>query len=59
MHKQPLKVYVIGVIIVWVFALCAAWFIGGSTRFTTFALVCLGFLLGMLAMFIAMHVYKS
>jgi len=33
--------------------------LGNMARFQTFALVCLGFALGMLAMYIAVHVYKS
>ena len=55
----PLFVYVIGVAVVWVVILGVAWFIGGPARFNTFALVCLGFALGMLAMYIAVHVYKT
>jgi len=36
-----------------------AWFTGGRAQLNTFALVCAGFALGMLAMYIAMHVYRS
>ena len=57
--RVPLIVYVIGVAIVWAVVLGLAWFIGGPARFNTFAFVCLGFALGMLAMYIAVHVYKS
>jgi hypothetical protein len=35
------------------------WFLGDIARFQTFALVCLGFGLGMIAMYIAVQVYKS
>ncbi len=57
--RVPLIVYVIAVAIVWAVVLGLAWFIGGPARFNTFALVCLGFALGMLAMYIAVHVYQS
>ena len=57
--RVPLIVYVIGVAVVWAVVLGIAWFIGGPARFNAFALVCLGFALGMLAMYIAVHVYKS
>jgi peptidoglycan/LPS O-acetylase OafA/YrhL len=57
--RVPLIVYVIGVAVVWAVLLGAMWFLGDIARFQTFALVCLGFALGMLAMYIAMHVYKS
>ena len=59
MKRVPLIVYVIGVALVWAVVLGLAWFIGGPARFNTFALVCLGFALGMLAMYIAVHVYQS
>jgi len=37
----------------------AIWFLGEIARFQTFALICLGFALGMFAMYVAVHVYKS
>lgn len=58
MNKPSLKIYVISVIIVWALVLSTAWLTGGITRLNTFALVCSGFLLGMLAMYIARHFYK-
>jgi peptidoglycan/LPS O-acetylase OafA/YrhL len=57
--RFPLIVYVIGVAVAWTVILGALWFLGDIARFQTFALVCLGFALGMLAMYIAVHVYKS
>ena len=57
-RSQPLYVYVIAVAIVWAAILSGAWFFGGGTRFRTFALVGGGFAIGMLAMYIAMHLYK-
>ena len=65
MHQRPLIVYVIAVIITWALVLCAVRFAGGSARyvgggprFTTFLVLCAGFFLGMIAMFIATRVYK-
>ncbi|MGD0752216.1 MAG: hypothetical protein ABSA23_12510 [Anaerolineales bacterium] len=57
--RFPLIVYVIAVAVVWAVVLGITWFLGNMARFQTFALVCLGFALGMLAMYIAVHVYKS
>jgi hypothetical protein len=57
--RFPLIFYVIGVAVVWAVLLGVMWFLGDMARFQTFALVCLGFALGMLAMYIAMHVYKA
>jgi hypothetical protein len=57
-NRFPLFVYVIGVVIAWAVVLGMAWFIGGSARFNTFALICGGFALGMLAMYIAVHIYR-
>ena len=57
--RLPLIVYVIGVAIAWAVVLGLAWFIGGLAQFSTFALVCVGFALGMLSMYIAVHVYKT
>jgi hypothetical protein len=58
-NRFPLIVYVIGVAVVWAVILGVTWFIGSPAQFRTFALVGLGFALGMHAMYIAMHVYRS
>ena len=58
-NRFPLIVYVIAVAIAWAVVLGLAWFIGGPERFDTFALICFGFALGMLAMYAAVHVYRS
>jgi hypothetical protein len=58
MGTTPLYVYVIGVVVVWAVILGVMWLLGDAARFRTFALVCSGFGLGMLAMYIAMHLYK-
>ena len=57
--RAPLIVYVIAVAVVWAVILGVMWFSGDIARFQTFALVCLGFALGMIAMYIAVHVYQS
>jgi len=57
--RAPLIVYGIAVAVVWAVLLGVLWFSGDTARFQTFALVCLGFALGMVAMYIAVHVYKS
>jgi hypothetical protein len=54
----PLFVHLIGVAVAWAVVLGIAWLRGGPTRFNTFALACGGFALGMLAMYIAVHVYR-
>jgi hypothetical protein len=58
-NRLPLSVYVIGVAVVWVVILGVMWFLGDIARFQTFVWVGLGFALGMLAMYVAVHVYKS
>jgi hypothetical protein len=58
MNKRPLSVYVIGVAVVWAVILGVMWFLGDTARFQKFALVGLGFALGMLAMYIAVHLYR-
>lgn len=57
-EKYPLSLYVVGVIIVLVFVNCIAWFVGGEVKLKSFELLSGGFLLGMLAMYIAVHIYK-
>ena len=57
--RLPRIVYVIGVAVVWAVILGVMWFSGDIARFQTFALICFGFALGMLAMYIAVKVYKS
>ena len=58
-RRFPLIVYVIGAAVVWAVILGGLWFLGDIARFQTFALICSGFALGMFAMYIAVHVYKS
>ena len=57
--RFPLIIYVIGIAVVWVVILGVMWLLGDIARFQTFALICLGFALGMLAMYFAVHIYKS
>ena len=58
-NRFPLIVYIIGVAVVWAVLLGVMWFLGDIALFQTFALVCLSLGLGMVAMYIAVHVYQS
>lgn len=58
MKKYPLYIYVIGVIVVLVIGSYISWRVGGETRLKSFELFAGGFWLGMLAMYIAMHIYR-
>ena len=59
MKKHNLSRYVASVIVVWAVILISAWLIGGGTRFKDFTLVCGGFAIGMVSMYIATRFYKS
>jgi hypothetical protein len=56
--KYPLWLYVIGVVIVLAIINCIARFVGGEAKFGAIEIFSLGFLMGMLAMYVAVHVYK-
>ena len=58
MKKRPLSTYVIGVLIALVIVNYIAWLTGGVAKLQTSGLVSIGFLLGMLAMYIAVHLYR-
>jgi hypothetical protein len=58
MQQVPLVRYVIAVTVVMAVILAIVWLWGSEEKFRTFAIFFAGFLLGMLAMFIAVHVYK-
>lgn len=58
MKKYPLSLYVIGVIIVLVLVNCIQWYVGGEARLKGMELFSTGFLMGMLAMYIAVHLYR-
>ena len=57
MNKRPLYIYVIGVAVVWAIILGLSWFAVIPTPFSELVVVCAGFALGMLAMYIAVHLY--
>jgi hypothetical protein len=57
MNKRPLYVYVIATAIVWALLLGGVWFLA-TPRFHDILTVCGGFFIGMLAMYIAVHVYR-
>ena len=54
--SAPLSMYVIAVAVVWAVILCSVWF-WDKVQFNNFALLCGGFFVGMLAMYIAVHLY--
>ncbi len=56
--KKPLHVYIIGVIIALVIVNYVAWLVDSTATFHTSLLVSGGFLLGLLAMYIAVHLYR-
>jgi hypothetical protein len=45
------------VAVVWAVVLVMSWVVGGRQRLQIFEVLCAGFFLGMLAMYIAVHVY--
>ena len=51
--------YIKSVVLVWAIILTVVRFFGSMERFRTMAVFCSGFLIGMLAMWIAFHVYKK
>ena len=58
MNKRPLYLYIIGVVLVWVAILTASWLGIIWTPFSSVVTVCAGFFLGMLAMYVAVHLYR-
>jgi 4-hydroxybenzoate polyprenyltransferase len=58
MKKYPLGLYIVGVIVVLAIINYIAWSVGGEAKLKSFELLSAGFLLGMLAMYIAVHVYR-
>jgi hypothetical protein len=56
---HPLSNYIIAVLAVWSVILCAAWFLNHGIHFKGAASICAMFLFGMLAMYIAMHIYAD
>ena len=58
MQKHPLSSYVIAMIIVLVAVNVIVWLVGGEMKAKSFTVFSAGFLLGMLAMYIAVHLYS-
>ncbi len=58
MTKYPLSQYVIAVIVVLILLNTTIYFVLGKEKFLGVAKYSLGFLLGMLAMYIAVHIYS-
>ena len=58
LKKYPISRYITGVVIVWAFILAAVWYWGSAEHFKTLSIFCGGFFMGLLAMWIAAHLYK-
>jgi hypothetical protein len=58
MKKVSLGVYVIGVIVALIIVNCIVWYMGRLEELHNVELLSVGFLLGMLAMYIAVHLYR-
>lgn len=59
MQRPHIIIYIIGVAAVWATILGVMWSTGNMVRVNTYASVCLGFVLGMVAMYLATRVYRS
>ncbi len=57
-NRFPLSLYVAGVVIVLAIINVINWFANGGLRARSVAIFSGGFLLGMFAMYIAVHLYK-
>jgi hypothetical protein len=55
---KPLIGYVIAVIVVWILILIITRFVASTDRFKIVLVFACGFMIGMLAMYIAVHIYK-
>lgn len=58
MKRYPLHIYVISVVFTLLLANFVAWFVGDEGNLKTLEIFSSAFLLGMLAMYIAVHIYK-
>lgn len=58
MEPKPLHVYVVSVCVAWAVVLFFGALYDGGAYFKTLAKLCEGFGVGMLAMYIAMHIYR-
>jgi len=56
--RHPLSGYVTAVAVVWAVVLLLSWVVGGRPRQQFMEVLCAGFFLGMLAMYIAVHIYE-
>jgi hypothetical protein len=56
--KRSIKVYIIGVAIALAIVISVAWFTQSREHFKIITVFCCGYGLGMLAMWIAVHVYR-
>jgi hypothetical protein len=58
MKKRPLRLYIVGVIIALGVVNYIAWLVDATATFHASLLVSGGFLLGLMAMYIAVHLYR-
>jgi len=58
MKKYSLGIYVGGIIVVFLFINSIAWSLEGEVKLKSFKLLSSSFLLGLLAMYIAMQLYR-
>ena len=58
MKKYPLGLYVAAVMVVLVIVNYFAWLIRGNSSLGSIGIFSIGFLVGMLAMYIAVHLYR-
>jgi hypothetical protein len=55
--KPRLRRYVAAVTVTWALVLAVAWLVVSPARFREYVDVCGGFFLGMVAMYVAVHLY--
>ena len=59
MKKRSINFYVIAVLVVIAIMNCFAWFVNGGENAATIEIFSSGFLVGILAMYIAIHFYRT
>ncbi len=58
MKKFPLSLFVIAVIVVLALVNCIHWYVEGEASLRTVGSFSIGFMAGMLAMYLAVHLYR-
>jgi len=57
-NKRPLWVYIVGVLVALGIVNYVSYLTGGAAKLHTSSLVSYGFILGLIAMYIAVHLYR-